>query len=380
MNRNNFKRRQFITSVAASSLGLLFLNPISSWGTVCGQWDPKKSNLLFYLDSNGKRIPVTNLAEWGIKRQQILEGMQLAMGKLPELSGLPSMDIQVIDEQKEANYTRLNIRFTVAENEKSFAYLYVPFQKGTQKKKFPAMLALHPTGPLGRKIVDGQAPLANRAYAKELAQRGYVVIAPDYPDFGDLKAYDFNADRYQSGTMKSIFDNMRCVDLLQSRPDVDPDCIGVIGHSLGGHNAIFTAAFDTRLRVIVSSCGWTLLDYYNAGAKVTETHGGALGPWAQDRYMPLLKDEYNLDIQKMPFNFDGAIAALAPRSFFSNSPVNDGNFNVEGVKKGIAEIAEVYQFLGATDKIVARYPESEHDFPSEVRFEAYRFIDKILRT
>ena len=38
----------------------------------------------------------------------------------------------------------------------------------------------------------------------ELARRGYVVLAPDYPSFGDY-AYDFGTDRYSSGTMKGIF-------------------------------------------------------------------------------------------------------------------------------------------------------------------------------
>ncbi|MEO9004118.1 MAG: alpha/beta fold hydrolase [Ginsengibacter sp.] len=379
MNKNNFSRRQFITSAAVSSLGLLLVNPASSFTNVIDQLSGfQKSGLLFYIDSKGKKRRVSTLAEWQIKKKQILDGTQQAMGPLPGFSGLPGMDIQTIDEQKEENYSRLNISFTVAPNEKVSAYLYVPFQK-EDLKKLPAMLALHPTGDLGKKITDGQSPLANRAYAKELAQRGYVVIAPDYPGFGDMKDYDFTTDRYQSGTMKAIFDNMRCVDLLQARPDVDPSRIGVIGHSLGGHNAIFTGAFDKRLKIIVSSCGWTLLDYYNAGKAVTEKYGGALGPWAQERYMPWLRDKYNLDVKKIPFDFDEVIAALAPRAFFSNSPLNDGNFNVAGVRKGIAEISEVYRFLGAKDKLEVRYPESQHDFPAEVRFEAYSFIDKILK-
>ncbi|MGH2565901.1 MAG: alpha/beta hydrolase, partial [Ginsengibacter sp.] len=276
------------------------------------------------------------------------------------------------------NYTRLTINFTVAENERVPAYLYVPIRKG-RKNRLPAMLALHPTGALGKGIVDGQTESPNRAYAKELAERGYVVIAPDYPSFGDLKEYDFKTDRYQSGTMKSIFDNMRCVDLLEAREDVDSDRIGVIGHSLGGHGALFSGAFDTRLKVIISSCGWTLMDYYNAGEEVTKKFGGALGPWAQERYMPLLRDKYDLDVNRIPFDFDEVIAALAPRPFFSNSPVNDGNFNVKGVRKGIAEVSEVYDFLGAKDKLEVRYPNAEHDFPPEVRLEAYRFIDKILK-
>jgi hypothetical protein len=120
------------------------------------------------------------------------------------------------------------------------------------------------------------------------------------------------------------------------------------------------------------------MEYYNAGKAVTEKYGGALGPWAQDRYMPLIRDKYHLDIKQIPFDFDEVIATLAPRAFFSNSPLNDSNFNVDGVRKGIAEVSEVYNFLKAKDKIEVRYPESTHDFPREVRFESYRFIDKIL--
>lgn len=74
--------------------------------------------------------------------------------------------------------------------------------------------------------------------------------------------------------MKAIFNHMRCVDLLQARKDVDPERIGVIGHSLGGHNAIFAGAFDTRIKVVVSSCGWTLFGNYNAGNEVSQKHGG----------------------------------------------------------------------------------------------------------
>ena len=378
MEKDDFNRRNFITSIAMGSFVLMGLNPISSFGNVIKKSDRfHRTDLLVYLDSNGQKKPVTTLAEWAIKRKQILEGMQKAMGRLPDMSGLPPLDMEIIEQLKEDNYTRLTINFTVAENERVPAYLYVPIRK-SKKDKLPAMLALHPTGALGKGIVDGQSELPNRAYAKELAERGYVVIAPDYPSFGDLKEYDFKTDRYQSGTMKSIFDDIRCVDLLEAREDVDPDRIGVIGHSLGGHSALFAGAFDTRLKVVVSSCGWTLMDYYNAGEETTKKYEGALGPWAQERYMPLLRDKYDLDIKKIPFDFDEVIAALAPRAFFSNSPVNDSNFNIKGVRKGIAAVSEVYDFLGVKDKLEVHYPNSEHDFPPEVRFEAYRFIDKIL--
>jgi len=378
MGKDDFNRRNFITSIAMGSFVLMGLNPISSFGNVIKKSDRfNRTDLLVYLDSNGQKKPVTTLAEWAIKRKQILEGMQKAMGRLPDLSGLPPLDMEIIEQLKEDNYTRLTINFTVAENERVPAYLYIPIRKN-KKDRLPAMLALHETDLIGKGSVDGQGHNINLAYAKELAERGYVVIAPDYPSFGDLKEYDFKTDRYQSGTMKSIFDDMRCVDLLEAREDVDPDRIGVIGHSLGGHSALFAGAFDTRLKVVVSSCGWTLMDYYNAGEETTKKYGGALGAWAQERYMPLLRDKYDLDIKKIPFDFDEVIAALAPRAFFSNSPVNDSNFNIKGVRKGIAAVSEVYDFLGVKDKLEVHYPNSEHDFPPEVRFEAYRFIDKIL--
>lgn len=334
--------------------------------------------LLVYKNSSGKKMPIKTQAQWGKKRLQILDSMQKVMGPLPDRSHLPALDIKFLDSLKEGNHTRYSISFTVAKNEYLPAYLYVPFQKGVPKK-LAAMLVLHGTDVLGKAVLTGISSKPNRAYAKELADRGYVVIAPDYPSFGDMKDYDFANDRYQSGTMKAIVDHMRCVDLLQARKDVDPERIGVIGHSLGGHNALFVAAFDKRLKIIVESCGWTLFHYYDAGQEVTKKYGGKLGPWAQDRYMPLVRDKYNLDADKMPFDFDGLIATLAPRPLFCNAPLNDKNFNVNGVKKGIANILPVYHFFKADDNLQVRYPEGEHDFPPAVRIEAYQFIDKVLQ-
>jgi pimeloyl-ACP methyl ester carboxylesterase len=329
--------------------------------------------------SSCQKAPVHDSPEDDLISQQakILENMQLAMGKLPDRTNLPPLDVQFIDSLKADNYTRFTINFTAAENEIVPAYLYVPHSSG-ENNKHAAMLVLHGTGDAGKRLVDGESRLKNRAHAKELAQRGYVVIAPDYPSMGDLKDYDFENDRYQSGTMKAIFNHMRCVDLLQSRKDVDPERIGVIGHSLGGHNAMFAGAFDARLKVIVSSCGWTLMDYYDIGEKASERYGGRLGPWAQDRYMPLLRDKYNLEAERIPFDFDDVITALAPRPFFSNSPINDSNFDVEGVKKGIEASLVLYRSLGAEENLQVRYPDAGHDFPREVRLEAYQFIDKIL--
>lgn len=377
MKKGTINRRRFVASMAVGSFGLLNLQASPLFGREKLSNKIMGDDLLSYRDASGRQLPVKTPAEWEIKRKQILEQMQEAMGKLPDRSNLPALDVKIIDSKEEATYTRHTINFTAAENESVPAYLYVPHQEG-KPKKLAAMMVLHGTGALGKRLVDGESPRPNRAQAKELAERGYVVIAPDYPSFGDLTGYDFEHDRYQSGTMKAIFNHMRCVDLLQSREDVDPDRIGVLGHSLGGHNSMFVGAFDTRLKVIVSSSGWTLFEKYDIGKAASERYGGRLGPWAQDRYMPLLRERYQLDGKKFPFNFDEVIAALAPRAFFSNSPVKDSNFDVEGVREGIASASVVYRFLDAEQNLQVRYPDAGHDFPQAVRMEAYRFIDKVL--
>lgn len=339
--------------------------------------DRRPSGLLAYTDKKGRERKIRTPADWQMKRNQILSRMQLVMGELPDTSGLGVPQVQIISWEKRSGYTRFNIKYLAALDEWVPAFLYVPDQSANMERH-PAMLVLHSTGDLGKRIVDGEGQLPNRAYAKELAERGYVVIAPDYPSFGDLQDYDFSADRYTSGTMKGIFNHMRAIDLLFAREDVDTSRVGVIGHSLGGHNAIFVGSFDERIKVVISSCGWTLFDYYNIGGAATKTYGSRLGPWAQDRYMPLFRQRYDLDSARIPFDFDEAISAIVPRAFYSNAPLNDHNFDVEGVKKGIDRIAVVYRFLGVEPNLQVAYPDAGHDFPYEARMEAYAFIDRIL--
>ena len=340
-----------------------------------GQSHP--DSLLIYKNKEEKWLPVKNRKQFGIRQQQIRKGMEAGMGALPSRHGLAPVQVTFTDSLIEQTYTRYSVNLLVAPNEWVSAYFYVPTQ--AHQRKSPAMLALHETDMIGKKSVDGQGKNPNLAYAKELAQRGYVVIAPDYPSFGDSKDYDFKKDRYESGTMKGIFNHIRCIDFLATRKEVDPKRVGVIGHSLGGHNAMFVGAFDERLKVVVSSCGWTLFDFYNIGEAASKYYGGRLGPYAQERYMPLLRETFHLEADRMPFDFDEIIAAIAPRAFFSNSPEKDSNFDVKGVKKGIISVQKVYHFLKADDHLQVRYPDSGHDFPPAVRQEAYQFIDTILK-
>jgi hypothetical protein len=322
---------------------------------------------MVYRDADGQEHPVKTPEDWALRRQHILAGMQQAMGELPHRRNLLPFDIKVLERVKTKGFERRKISMVVEEGDRLNAYLFIP--AGPDKgKSLPGMLALHPTNPLGKMPTAGlsEGPMP---YGLELAKRGYVVVVPDYPSMGEERDYDFKSDRYVSGTMKGIFNHMRCVDYLCSLEVVDPERLGVIGHSLGGHNAMFVGVFDTRLKVIVSSCGWTPFhDYY----------GGKIAGWTSDRYMPRLRDVYKLDPDLVPFDFYEVVAALAPRPFFSNSPMRDDNFDVKGVKKAIPVALQVFRLLGAGDQLQVRYPDIGHAFPLEVREEAYRFIDRAL--
>src|SRR4029079_9676880 len=130
------------------------------------------------------------------------------------------------------------------------------------KKKVPAILCLHGTdNQVGHGTVVGLSKRENRSYALELAKRGYVTLAPNYPLLAKYQP-DLKKLGWQSGTLKAVWDNVRGLDLLASLPYVKPGGFGAIGHSLGGHNSVFTAVFDERIKTIVSSCGLdSFLDY-----------------------------------------------------------------------------------------------------------------------
>jgi hypothetical protein len=331
---------------------------------------PDHSDLTVWQDDAGLLQPIKSESDWNRRRQDILESMQVVMGRLPTDEELPPLEVNILESIDFDNYRRDLVRYNVDSNFHVTAHLYVPKKKpDSGTGRFPAVLALHPTSHLGKLVVAGEGPLPNRNYAVELAERGYVVLAPDYPSFGDLADYNFHTDRYVSGTMAAIVSHRRGVDFLLKMAIVDSRRIGAIGHSLGGHNAMFLGVFDPRIKAVVSSCGWDPFHFY---------YDGKIAGWASDRYMPRIREVYGLDANKMPFDFYEVAAAIAPRAFFSCCPLRDSNFSSEGVKKAEPRIAAVYKLLQADGKFAVEYPEAEHDFPDDARAKAYQFLDRML--
>ena len=289
------------------------------------------------------------------------------MGPLPGAERKVPLDVKVASEESLDGYVRKKLTFAAEKGDRVPAWLLIPTAKTDQKR--PAMLCLHQTIKIGKDEPVGLGQQDSKAQALHLVRRGYVCLAPDYPSFGEYE-YDFKKSAFASGTMKAIWNNMRAVDLLQSLPEVAGDRIGVIGHSLGGHNAMFTAAFDDRLKAVVSSCGFCSFAKY---------YGGNLKGWTSDRYMPRIAAEFGNDPKRMPFDFTDVVISFAPRAFLAVAPLHDTNFDVGGVKDVMAAAEPVYKAMKAADHLKAVYPDAGHDFPADARTVAYEFLDSHLK-
>jgi len=178
-----------------------------------------------------------------------------------------------------------------------------------------------------------------------------MTLAPDYPNFGEYQ-YDAYANGYASTTMKGIVNHMRAVSVLAQ---LGAKGTAVCGHSLGGHNALFVAAFDRRIRAAITSCGFTSFAKYM---------GGNLTGWSHKGYMPKIAARKP---SEMPFEFRDVLAAIGPRPVFVNAPLRDANFDASGVDDAVRESKH--------PRIRVEHPDCEHDFPPEIRQMAYAWLD-----
>lgn len=335
-----------------------------------------RTNLLLYCDNSGRTNTARTPAEWQQRRAEIVRGMERVMGKWPGNARRVPLDVKVEAETDCGTYLRRLITYQSETNSRTPAYLLIPKAVLAGKKKAAAVLCLHPTdNTIGHKVVVGLGGKPNRQYAAELAERGFVTLAPAYPLLANYQP-DLAALGWESGSLKAAWDNSRGLDLLAALPFVDAARgFGAIGHSLGGHNSVYTAVFDERIRVIVSSCGLdSYLDYYGGDPKNWEPERG----WCQTRYMLKLAN-YRGRLAEIPFDFHELIGALAPRVCFISAPLKDSNFRWQSVDRIAAAAAPIYRLHGKPEHLLVEHPDCDHDFPDAMRTRAYQLFDQHLR-
>lgn len=328
-------------------------------------FQPDKQHLLLRRDRRGVEQPLRTPHQWTRRREEILEAMTRVMGPPPPPRNSDRPQVEVLETGREPRFTRRKITFRTRDGDRVPAWLLVPHALSTPA---PAMLCLHQTTPRGKDEPAGRTGQPNLHYAAELAARGFVTLAPDYPNFGEYRV-DAYALGYASATMKGVVNHRAAVAVLAGLPEVDPERIGVIGHSLGGHNALFLAAFEPRVRAVVTSCGFNSFFKYQ---------GGDLTGWSHAGYLPRIAGVYGRDPGQMPFDFTEVLAAVAPRPVFINAPRRDDNFELSGVHDCVLAARPVYTLLGAPEGLVLETPECGHDFPAEVRARAYTWLEQVL--
>jgi dienelactone hydrolase len=188
------------------------------------------------------------------------------LGKLPDKT---PPEPEIVSQVNCGSYVRKTIEYSVEPRERIRGYLCVPYARSDL---LAAVYCFHQHGNnylIGKSEIVGLAGDPDLAYAKELAERGFVTLASDAicfedrcPDMDSAQTNHLNnlhsrLIRGQTLLGKVLHDISAGIDLLQAMPKIDPDRIGFIGHSYGGRAALFAPAFDPRIKASVCNCGST---------------------------------------------------------------------------------------------------------------------------
>lgn len=319
-----------------------------------------------------------NAKEWEAKRAAILDGWIRILGKPSVDLALKDAEYMVVDEARESDHIRLHIHYQAYDGDTISAYLLLP-DSYEQACPCPAILALHPTSDAGKADVAVSWGRPNRQYGLELVSRGYIVIAPDTITAGErvesgqhpfLTSTFYERHPEWTAVGKMVSDHRRTLDILSAVEGVDAARIGVIGHSLGGYNGWFLAGLDSRIRAVVSSCGFSMF--------TDDPDPNRWGRREWFSHIPEITDYLAAD--RLPFEWHEIAALAAPTPFFLWGGMNDPIFpNWMAIAAGAKEIGSVYELLKQPSSFECLFGNVGHDFPVSIRKYAYEFLDQALR-
>jgi len=188
-----------------------------------------RSVLAFY---DGR--PVKTPADWQERRQEILRLWHEAPGPWPPLIEQPS--IEYLDKKHVENFTRHKVRIEVAPGRTTEAYLLVPDGRGP----FPAVLTVF-YGPEDASGLTEKARLRHD-FGYQLTKRGFVSL-----NIGNPGSYYPDKENAQLQPLSFLaYVAANCHTILAQLSEVDPDRIGVVGHSFGGKWALFASCLYDR--------------------------------------------------------------------------------------------------------------------------------------
>lgn len=329
-----------------------------------------KARAFKMLDDRHEQVSrIASRQSLAARRAEFREKFWRNLGGMPERT---SLNARIVGSIEKPDY---RIEKVIFESQPGFfvtANLYLP---KTITGKHPAILF-----PLGHE----EGAKAHDAWQHVLvtfARRGFVCLAWDTlgqgeriqmwdDDFKQSKAIRSTTEHTLLGLQTvlvgdalaryTIWDGIRALDYLESRPEVDPARIGVTGNSGGGTHSSYLGALDDRLAVIAPSC------YLTTWRRLLET----IGPQDAEQCVPNAIAE-GLDHPDF-------VLAAAPKPFLMLVAIRDF-FSIAGARETFAEAQRVYDSIGEASRFAKFEWDDGHGYSRPRREAAYRWFSRWLQ-
>lgn len=243
------------------------------------------------------------------------------------------------------------------------ANLYRPRQVSA---KLPAVLYVCGHSNQGR---DGNKT-AYQSHGRWFARHGYVCLVLDTLQLGEVPGDHHGTYRlgrwwwvsagYTPAGVEAL-NGVRALDYLCSRPEVDPERIGMTGRSGGGATTVWVSALDERVRVSAPVSGFSDLTSY-VTHDVIRGHCDCMFPANPDGW-----------------EWTTILALVAPRPLLLANTDADTIFPMDGNRRVAARLRGLYERLGAADAFEEFVTPGPHEDVPALRMAAFRFLDRHLR-
>lgn len=326
-------------------------------------------------------LPGTTPEQWPAIRQEIHTRISKTLGTPPPGAGSAPVDFKEIERYRRFDLTHVKLRYHVVDDEWHEAIFVLPVGDEAALPA-PAIICMHGTFSRveGKYAVLDPAISATRAYALEVAKRGYLAIATDVYAFGETlhgrtnpEAVEDFYKKYPDWSLDSrrILDHQRALDVAEKLGWVKDAAFGAIGDSLGGRGVMFLTAFDERVKAAVSSTG--ISPHFNNTIRAPH-------PLERRSSLNLVNKDVKAGVHRAPWDYHEMIGLCAPRALLVlESHVDMYNPNVWPGTQCFYFGSEVYKLLGHPERLTMVTHGEGHDTPKDLREFGYVWFDRFLK-